>query len=379
MLSSAQSQTLTVLHDFDLRADGGLPYAGVTLDQQGRIYGTTSDGGTGNGVVYRLTHTGGVWVEDPLYTFHGGLDGDVPYARVVFGPDGSLFGTTSYGGTANTGIVFNLRPSATICKTALCPWVETVIYNFTGGSDGGYPYLGDLTFDQDGNIYGTAASGGSADNGVVFKLSRSGGGWTESVLWSFTGAADGANPYSGVIFDRTGNLYGTAAFGGGGLGTVYELSPSPSSWTEKTLYSFTENDGGNATGGLTMDGNGNLFGLTGNPGGGGAYELTPSNGNWTFHLLQTFTGLYPGPMTAPTLDSQGNLYGALPTGGFGNGEIIQLNPVEGGWTYTPFYQFQGNDGEYPLGSVTFDTQGKMYGTSLQGGTRTWGTVWEITP
>ena len=375
----ASAQTFTVLHNFDLGADGGVPYAGVTLDQQGRIYGTTSDGGTRNGVVYRMVQSGAAWILTPIYTFHGQPDGAVPYAGVVFGPDGALYGTTSYGGAANAGTVFRLRPPAASCGRSLCPWSETILYSFTGGTDGGYPGYGNLTFDSAGNIYGTTVQGGSTGNGVVFELTRSGNAWTESVLWNFTGGSDGGLPYSGVMFDNSGNLFGTAAFdSSGGYGAIYELSPSPSGWTERTLYAFTGNDGGNAVSGLIRDGHGNLFGMTGGIEPGAAYELSPSLGSWRFRVLQTFTGSYPGPFFGPTLDANGNLYGPLPTGGVGNGEIFKLTADGNQWDYSSYYNFVGPATE-PLGSVTFDAAGNMYGTTISGGSRTWGTVWMITP
>ena len=163
-----------------------------------------------DGVVFRLAREGQGWVLSPIYSFGSQKDDGVnPVSRVVFGPGGLLYGTTSSGGSGRGGTVFSLKPPATACKAALCPWVETILYNFTGGADGGDPLYGDLSFDQAGNIYGTTAGGGSSGEGVVFKLARSGSGWTESVLWNFTGGSDGGLPVSGVIFDSAGNLYGT--------------------------------------------------------------------------------------------------------------------------------------------------------------------------
>jgi uncharacterized repeat protein (TIGR03803 family) len=188
-----RAQTITVLHSFTGGADGAYPAAGVTFDQQGRIYGTASGGGRyDGGVVYRLVRGGEGWVLSPIYAFGEQPDGNTPYARVVFGPDGLLYGTTNAGGTANFGTVFSLRPPATACTAALCPWLETILYRFTGGADGGNPYYGDLIFDQAGTIYGTTHGGGVSGGGVVFKLTRSGSGWTESVLWSFNRGSDGA-------------------------------------------------------------------------------------------------------------------------------------------------------------------------------------------
>jgi uncharacterized repeat protein (TIGR03803 family) len=301
---------------------------------------------------------------------------------VVFGPGGLLYGTTLYGGAANYGTVFSLQPPATACKAALCPWKETILYSFTGGADGAYPMYGDLIFDQAGNIYGTTEQGGSAAGGVVFKLTRSGSSWTESVLWSFNGYSDGGAPYAGVIFDNAGNLHGTTSFGGSdGYGTIYELSPTQSGWSETTLYSFTGEIGA-GFGGLITDAHGNLFGVSGGAGGGfaGAYELTPQNGSWSFALLQNFGDQYISPMAAPTFDSHGSLYGPLPTVSDDfTGEIFQLTPSGDQWIYRSFYTFNGSTSGLPIGAVTFDAGGNMYGTGLDGGSDFDGSVWEITP
>jgi len=198
------AQTFTVLHSFTGYGDGSLPTAGLTADGTGNFYGTATSGGTNNhGTVFKLSSAGSGWVVTPIYSFQAGTDGAYPQARVVFGPDGTLYGTTTFGG-ALYGTVFNLRPPAAACKTALCPWTETVLYRFTGGSDGAYPELGDLTFDSSGNIYGT--TGGGAGTSTVFKLSRSGQSWTFSVLYTFTCGNDGCEPYSGVIFDQAGTF-----------------------------------------------------------------------------------------------------------------------------------------------------------------------------
>jgi len=277
------------------------------------------------------------------------------------------------------GSVTTVQPPASACKAVLCPWVETILYSFTGGTDGGDPLYGDLCFDQAGNIYGTAAGGGSSGEGVVFKLARSGSGWTESVLWNFTGGGDGGFPVSGVIFDSAGNLYGTT--GNFPPGTVYELSPTQSGWSETTLYSFT-GESGAGSGGLVMDTHGNLFGITGGLDGGNsaAYELTPQNGSWSFTLIQRFGNEYLGDLAAPTFDSHGILYGPLPTiDGEFTGEIFQLTPSGNQWIYRSFYTFNGSNSGVPLGAVTFDASGNMYGTGIDGGSEDDGTVWEITP
>ncbi len=379
-----QAQTLTVLHTFTGGADGYEPYAGVTLDQQGRIYGTTSQNGShGGGVVFRLVREGQGWGLSPIYSFGSqDHDGNTPVSRVVFGPGGLLYGTTSAGGAGGWGTVFSLQPPAAACKAVLCPWTETILYNFSGGPEGGDPLYGDLCFDQAGNIYGTTNAGGSSGVGVVFKLARSGSSWTESVLWNFTGHGDGGYPVSSVIFDGAGNLYGTtSAYGSNYSGTVYELSPTQSGWNETTLYSFTS-ETGTGSGGLILDAHGNLFGITGGFTGGNsaAYELTPQNGSWSFTLLQNFGNEYVGAIAAPTFDSHGILYGPLPTlGSDFTGEIFRLTPSGDQWLYSLYYTFNGSAGGFPLGAVTFDASGNMYGTGLDGGSDFDGTVWKITP
>ena len=225
-IRAAQAQTYNILHSFSGGGDGGTPSAGLIMDRAGNLYGTAQYGGAGNGTVFKLSHPGSGWILSTLYAFQGGNDGLGPEARVIFGPDGGLYGTTTSGGFQGYGTVFELRPPVTACKSAICPWTETVLYRFQGGSDGIDPAYGDLSFDPMGNLYGTTSGGGlqlcSGNTcGVVFKLARSGGGWTESVLYSFTGGNDGGTPYSGVILDSTGNLYGTAYYGGANtLGSV---------------------------------------------------------------------------------------------------------------------------------------------------------------
>ena len=204
------------------------------------------------------------------------------------------------------------------------------------------------------------------------------------MLWNFTGTDDGAFPYGGVIFDNAGNLYGTNFGGADGFGAVYELSPTQSGWNETTVHAFGAE--GNGGGGLIMDAQGNLFGITGGfesglyGGAVAAYELAHQNGNWSFILLENLGGGFPTPIATPTFDSQGNLYGPVPTGGsLQQGEIFELMPSGNQWIYSSFFQFDGSDGKWPFGTVTFDSSGNMYGTTINGGTTGDGTVWEITP
>ena len=370
----AQAQTYTVLYQFTGPC-GANAFGGVTLDQSGNIEGTTAYGGAHDGgVVYRLSREGEAWVCTPLYSFgYQDQDGSQPLAGVAFGPEGLIYGTTGAYGAHGYGTVFSLRPPASrSCGTVQCPWIETTLYNFTGGADGGYPAYGKLVFDQAGNIYGTASSGGSRGLGVVFKLSRSGNGWTESVIWDFANGG-GYTPYSGVIFDSAGNLYGTTTGP-----TVYELSPTQSGWRETTLSTSV---GG--AGGLIWDAQGNLYGMTGDGNEGGdasVYKLTPHNGSWTSTVLYDFGQQYIAPAAAPTFDAQGNLYGPLPTYPSTAGLIFKLTPSGDHWVYTPYQEWLGGgDGGGPFGAVVFDASGNMYGAIAGVGIGGESAVWEITP
>jgi len=382
---AAQAQTINVLHSFGGRGDGSAPLASVTLDRAGNLYGTTNGEGD-PGTVYKMTHAAGGWILSTLYTFNHPNDPAEIYAGVIIGPDGALYGASSSGGQFNLGAVYSLRPPATVCKSVSCPWTLTTLYSFDG-LDGTHPYNGYLVFDAAGNIYGTTSAGGGHVKGTVFKLTRSGGSWTESVLYSFTGGDDGGTPINGVVFDSAGNLYGTTSMGGSaGYGTVYELSPSGGAWTETTLYTFTGGaDGANPIGTVAIDAQGNLFGTTprGGTGSGTVWELAPSNGDWNFTVLQAIPGPVGnlGPYTTPTVDAAGNVYGTSRfTGSNHIGEVFQLSPAGGGYTYTS-YAFNGTDGYAPYSPVTLDASGNLYGTTSGGGMNSCdcGVVWEITP
>ena len=388
---SAQAQTYTVLHNFTGGDNGGGPLAGVTLDAGGNLYGTTQAGGYteggecshgGCGTVYRLKHAGSGWTLSSLYSFHDN-DGNLPYARVVFGPDGTLFGTTNEGGYQENGVVFNLRPPSTVCKSVLCPWTETVLHEFTGNSDGCLPYFGDLTFDAAGHLYGTTADCGEA-LGTVFELARQpSGGWLESILYDVDRDGAGEYPFNSVIFDTQGNLYTTTEFSIDEYGTVIQMVNSPSGWTGTDLHVFSGgSDGGALYGGLVFDPAGNLYGNTfigGEYNGGTVFELSPSNGGWVFNVIYNFTGL--GPWASMVVDAAGNLYGTTTgSGAFGDGNVFKLSPSDDGWTYSSLHDFTGgSDGGFPVSVVSFDANGNLYGTASQGGSNGKGVVWEITP
>ena len=208
--------------------------------------------------------------------------------------------------------------------------------------------------------YGTAAGGGIGRQGVVFELVPHNGGWTENVLYAFDGNGDGTGPASSVVFDSAGNLYGTCADSSGSGGIVYELSPSPSGWTENILHRFHggANDGFGAVGGVAIDAQGNLYGTTlygGYYQQGTAYELSLSNGNWNFILLHSFES-NEGPADTPTLDAAGNVYGTSLYSGGNVGLVFELSPDNGGWAYNNLHVFSGSDGEIPYAGVIFDRQ-----------------------
>ena len=390
---SAQAQAFNVLHNFTAGGDGASPGAGLTMDQGGNFYGTTENGGAdgpnGYGTVFKLRHTDSGWTLTPLYSFAGDDDGANPGA-VIIGPDGALYGTTSYGGGSGCGgngcgTVFSLRPLVNAPSNVLANWTETVLYRFTGGSDGSLP-VGNLVFDQAGNIYGTTAGGGSSQNGVAYELMPSNGDWTENILWSFTGGNDGGKPAGGVILDSAGNLYGATRAGGSyGWGAIFQLAPAGSGWSQNALYSFQNGtDGASPVGGLIFDSSGNLYGTTasnGPDGGGTVFELTPQlNGTWALAVLYAFAGQAGGgPQAGLSMDAAGSLYGTTyKDGAYGYGSVIKLTPSNG-WTYIDLHDFtSGSDGAEPVSRVIVDDIGNLYGTALAAGGFGHGTVFEIT-
>lgn len=336
----------TVLYSFGgTPNDGAEPEGELTIDRHGNIYGTTYIGGLyGHGTVFELTPgSNGSWLETVLFSFSGGTDGASPVGGLLLDAAGNLYGTTSLGGTGcergGCGVVFELVPGAN------GKWTENLIYSFAGPPDGQAPMAG-LTADAAGNLYSTTKSGGVHLEGTVFKLAHGvDGQWAESVLYSLTGHSDGANPRGSVTFDSLGNLYATASAGGlelcvpGPCGTVFELTPADGQWSETTLYGFTgyPNDGANPESGLVFDKAGNLYGTT-VAGGmfsgscfpvgcGTIFELMP-NGNWTESIVYAF-GYTDGnePSGQLILDSTGMFFGATSAGGNSdNGIVFAVQP-----------------------------------------------------
>jgi uncharacterized repeat protein (TIGR03803 family) len=332
------------LYKFKAGKDGSRPSAGVIFDQAGNLYGTTYRGGTyDRGTAFRLAPDGnGGWKESVLHSFKA-KDGWRPTsASLIFDSTGSLYGTTVYGGDHKIGTVFQLSPNGD------GSWTESVLHSFDYTDPAGaYPTNGSLVFDWSGNLFGTTSY--SSDScGTVFQLTPNGdGSWTEHVLHTFSGA-DGACPQGGLIFDALGNLYGTTSNGGGGncdfgCGTVFRLTPNgDGSWTESVLHSFNDDgkDGTDPRGGLTFDPAGNLYGTTGHGGGSGSCD-------------------------------------------FGCGTVFQLIPNgDGSWTESVLhsFNFDGRDGYWPPAGLVLDPAGNLYGTTQQGGAYgDYGTVFKLKP
>jgi uncharacterized repeat protein (TIGR03803 family) len=257
--------TFNVLHAFTGVNDGSIPQS-ITLDSKGDIFVTTLAALHAGGAVFEMSPSASGLNGKTIHVFpaNSTTDGNEPRGPVIVDAAGNLFGTTEFGGAHFDGTIYELTPGTGGAYT------ESLIYSFTGGNDGGEPW-GALTFDSSGNLVGVATGGGVNRGGVVFMLTPGSGTWNESVLYSFSGGSDGSTPVARPIFDAAGNLYGIAENGGingptcsGGCGVVYKLAPSSGGWTKSTLYSFTgANDGGDPSfSGVTLDSSGNLFGTT---------------------------------------------------------------------------------------------------------------------
>ena len=347
--------TETVLHVFTGQdGDGFAPFGGPVFGHGGALYGTTQEGGQlGFGTVYSLVppaSLGGDWTEMVLYSFTGEIDGSGPFASVVIGKDGSIYGTTFVGGGGvgcfgnGCGTVFRLVPPASPGET----WMETVLYGFTGGNDGSGP-TASLVIGPTGALYGTTEYGGASAGGVVFSLTPPAspdGVWTENVLHTFTGEnGDGLHPYAGLVIGQKGALYGTTTAGGTwGKGTVFELTPTASpdaAWTETVLYSFPgRGHGADPMGGVVIGGNGVLYG----------------------------TALNFGASTSCSGVDCGTVFALLPPASPGDA-----------WSEIVLHSFTGgNDGAGPWASVVIGEHGGLYGTTSVGGSSNAGTVFQVT-
>jgi uncharacterized repeat protein (TIGR03803 family) len=378
----------TTLYTFGGQKDVYQPVRNLLADQQGNFYGASTYGGggcsgKGCGTVFELSPgSGGGWTETILYAFTGKDDGEYPIGNILMDANGNIFGTTGFGGTSGAGVAWELSPSAT-------GWTQTVLYTFTGQADGGFP--SGLTFDANGNLFGTATQGGANTWGAIFELSPGSSGWTESVLYSFTDGNDGGEPYGGVAIDANGRLYGAAEVGGSttscqqGCGTVYRLSPSSTGWRFSRLYAFQGPGGETPFGGLALDAAGNVYGTTraGGHNYGVVFELSPtSSGGWKETLLHDFTNGTDGadPSNSVMFDSEGNLYGATDgTASNAPNTIFRLRPGTGGGVFSVIYTFpSANTGTAAQTPSVFDSAGNLYGVALTAG-RAQGSVYELTP
>jgi len=356
----------------------------VVRDNAGNLYGTTGVGGSGNcsggtgcGTAFKLDKTGKqIW----LHKFNG-RDGAIPYAGLLRGAAGNLFGTTLEGGDLNCTPPYGCGTAFKLDKTGQN---ESVLHKFTGSPDGWNPEAL-LVGDEDGNVYGTTYEGGADNWGTVFKVGPAG---RETILHTFNGppeGGDGAGPYASVIRDDVGNLYGVTFAGGAyGAGAVYEVTRGGE---EMLLYSFSGADGAQPDSVLLLDSSGNLYGTTENGGNdqcggtgcGVVFRLSPqAGGGWTESVLYAFcslTGCTDGesPLAGPlVMDAAGNLYGTTIFGGAhrncngdGCGVVFKLDP---GGNETVLHSFTGStDGALPWAGVVRDAAGNLYGTTLNGG------------
>ena len=297
--------------------------------------------------------------------------GAYPQGRLTPDGQGNFYGVTMGGGAYDDGAVFELSPNL------MEGWDEEVIYSFGPGPGGIAPYLSYVIRDSAGNLYGTAADGGANYAGVVYELSPAG---SEKVLYNFAGGTDGEYPYSGLVMDAAGNIYGITHNGGkNGKGTVFELSSSGGSWSEQVIYDIAPGD--SIVAGLTIDADGNLFGNTFFT----VFELSPDGGVWNPIVLHTF-GIGKDGIEAegvPVLDGAGNIYGTTFSGGaHAGGTVYEVSPKpHKKWKERVLYSFKDNskDGGAPWAGVALDAAGNIYGTTIAGGKYTYGTVFELLP
>jgi len=379
MTASASASTYKNLYTFTGGADGGGP-SGLVIDAAGNLYGATANGGAfGYGTVFKLDTAGTFTV---LYSFKGGIDGANPsgYESLTLDPAGNLYGTTSLGGAFGYGTVFKLDTSG----------VETVLYSFGGGTDGGTP-TGRVALDQPGNVYGTTTRGGNS-YGVLFKLTPNlDGTWSETVLHSFPAySGDAAEDYGGVDWGPDGNLYGATWQGGTGGGTIFK---SDTAGNEAVVHSFSGSEGEHLYKPPTFDVEGNLYVGTiwggdfscyvpgwGEVGCGTVVKLDPA-GNPT--VLHTFTGGKDGECLVGglTLDQTGNLYGTAQLGGaYGDGVVFMGTPNHnGGFQGKVLHTFAGHPGAEPISTMVSDAKGNLYGTTVGNPGQSYGSIFVITP
>ncbi len=357
------SPTLTTLVNFDGADNGANPdYGSLLVDGSGNLYGTTSGGGSiGYGTVFKVA--AGSNTLSTLVTFNA-TNGSSPYAGLIADGSGNLYGTTYTGGSSNDGTVFKIAAGSNTLGT---------LATFTSGK-GTFSFAG-VVADGAGNLYGTTYQGGSSNDGTVFKVAVGTNALT--TLVTFNGS-NGEYPAGNLIADSSGNLYGTTSQGGStNFGTIFKIAAGTT--TRTTLLTFNNTDGAYPQGNLIFDSSGNLYGTTyeGGPlGDGTVFKFTP--GTNVISTVATFNdtdGEYP--LAGLIADAAGNLYGTTDRGGpLEDGTVFKI--VAGSKTISTIALFDNTNGSLPFGGLTADSSGDLYGTTNEGGSGGDGTVFELT-
>jgi uncharacterized repeat protein (TIGR03803 family) len=348
----------------------------VLEDNPGSLYATTYSGSQ-YGTVIKLQNQSGVWHESTLSQFLGGADGQNPIGGVSDDNNGTLFGTTVFGGAFGAGTIYALPTGGG----------RTVLYNFTGGADGNEPESTLLRDKATGTFYGTAASGGTASCGTAFQLALSGGSWLETTIYSFTGA-DGCSPERSLHFGRQrGTLYGSTRRGGTpNNGTIFTLREKSGVWKQSVVYNFNGGSDGSQPTDLAVDTDGTIYGVTEAGGAlkhGTVFQITQTNGVWHEAVIYNFKGGVDGakPIGLHLNQLAGVLYGTTEKGGpFRGGTVFSLTPSGASWVETILHAFGATgDGNQPRARVTQDNKkGVLYGTTTYGGQFDSGTIYQIT-
>ncbi|MGO8928883.1 MAG: choice-of-anchor tandem repeat GloVer-containing protein [Limisphaerales bacterium] len=367
----------TNLYSFTGTNDGANPYAGLVQGSDGNLYGTTSSGGTNNlGTVFKVGSKGVLTV---LHSFNG-TDGAAPYAALVQGADGSFYGTTYAGGVSNLGTIFQFTTNGTL----------TTLFSFTGTNhsyQGANPAAA-LVQAGDGSFYGTAEYGGLTNAsfsgqgydghgyGTVFEFTPNG----TVVVPAIFGNTNGAYPAGGLVLGQDGSFYGTTTWGGQGIagdfpgyGTVFKMTPSG---TLTNIYLFTGfDDGGFIYAGLAQGRDGYLYGAAFGGGSAGYGTLFKVSTNGSFVPLHTFSySDSSSPYGGMIEGSDGNFYGTTYGAYAGYGSIFSVTP---GGAFTNLFFFSNTNGSNPVGVLMQGTDGNFYGTTSEGGANRLGTVFKL--
>ncbi len=419
--SLLSAQQFRVIYSFagSQLGDGQYPFAGLISDVAGNLYGTTRSGGFSSSCIYALgcgtvfqlsANSDGSWSESVIYSFCSDqvnsfcLDGAFPEAGLFLDSKGNLYGTTKGGGSqagcftglGGCGAVYELSPPAVPGGS----WTETVLYNFCSASNNGasctdgYSPTSQLISDEDGNLFGTTSEGGSGhkgnavSGGTVFELSPGATGWSEVVLYDFCSVlkdnlcSDGQSPQAGLALDELGNLYGTTESGGGGGGTVFVLSRGSNGWSEKVIESFYRSVGGNTPlGSVSLDALGNLYSTT-SSGGSGYGTVFKLNGKRATSHTFSFDGTNgAAPAAGVLIDaSRKVLYGTSSGGGYESGNIFEVDALgQETSLYTFCQQSNCSDGYGSYAGLIKDSSGNLYGTTAYGGLNNQGIVFELIP